>query len=218
MFEGLFQPMHLLVIFGIALLVFGPKKLPELGKGIGEGIRGFKSAMKADEEKPVSTATTIASDQGLTKEWIVSFGTEILFMLMLGLVVMGPKRLHSMLGHVARAKAELENAIRGTKSQLAAQLDPAPQESQTDRSHESVVNQWTIRGVPVSEQRTRRSSSPKSKRPALRNESQARSESFVISQPGREYSGSHQVLQGISAWPQWFMSHLVRHEIRQKGI
>ena len=30
--------MHLLVIFGIALLVFGPKKLPELGKGIGEGI------------------------------------------------------------------------------------------------------------------------------------------------------------------------------------
>ena len=46
MFEGLLQPTHLLVIFGIALLVFGPKKLPELGKGIGEGIRGFKSAMK----------------------------------------------------------------------------------------------------------------------------------------------------------------------------
>ena len=45
MFEGLFQPMHLLVIFGIALLVFGPKKLPELGKGVGEGIRGFKAAM-----------------------------------------------------------------------------------------------------------------------------------------------------------------------------
>jgi sec-independent protein translocase protein TatA len=42
MFEGLFQPMHLLIIFGIALLVFGPKKLPELGKGIGDGIRGFK--------------------------------------------------------------------------------------------------------------------------------------------------------------------------------
>ena len=53
MFEGLFQPVHLLVIFGIALLVFGPKKLPELGKGIGEGIRGFKSAMK-EEEKPAN--------------------------------------------------------------------------------------------------------------------------------------------------------------------
>jgi sec-independent protein translocase protein TatA len=52
MFEGLFQPMHLLVIFGIALLVFGPKKLPELGKGIGESIRGFKSAMKEREDPP----------------------------------------------------------------------------------------------------------------------------------------------------------------------
>jgi sec-independent protein translocase protein TatA len=49
MFEGLFQPMHLLIIFGIALLVFGPKKLPELGKGIGDGIRGFKTAMKDPE-------------------------------------------------------------------------------------------------------------------------------------------------------------------------
>jgi sec-independent protein translocase protein TatA len=53
MFEGLFQPMHLLVMLGVALLIFGPKKLPELGKGIGEGIRSFKSAIKANEEKPV---------------------------------------------------------------------------------------------------------------------------------------------------------------------
>jgi sec-independent protein translocase protein TatA len=67
MLEGLFQPMHLLVIFGLALLVFGPKKLPELGKGLGESIRGFKSAMKAEDEKPVSTATTITSDQAITK-------------------------------------------------------------------------------------------------------------------------------------------------------
>jgi sec-independent protein translocase protein TatA len=57
MFEGLFQPMHLLVIFGLALLIFGPKKLPELGKGIGEGIRGFKSAMKPEEEKPATDVT-----------------------------------------------------------------------------------------------------------------------------------------------------------------
>ncbi len=52
MFEGLFQPMHLLVIFGLALLIFGPKKLPELGKGIGEGIRGFKVAMSPAEKAP----------------------------------------------------------------------------------------------------------------------------------------------------------------------
>lgn len=66
MLEGLFQPMHLLVIFGIALLVFGPKKLPELGKGIGEGIRGFKAAMKTEEEKPATITTTPSNDQNVT--------------------------------------------------------------------------------------------------------------------------------------------------------
>lgn len=50
MFEGLFQPMHLLVLLGIALLVFGPKKIPELGKGLGEGIRGFKSALGGKDD------------------------------------------------------------------------------------------------------------------------------------------------------------------------
>jgi len=63
MLEGLFQPMHLLVIFGIALLVFGPKKLPELGKGIGESIRVFKSAMKDDGSPDKSAA---AADPGQT--------------------------------------------------------------------------------------------------------------------------------------------------------
>jgi sec-independent protein translocase protein TatA len=58
MFEGLFQPMHLMIIAGIALLVFGPKKLPELGKGIGEGIRGFKTAMNPAETKPETTSDT----------------------------------------------------------------------------------------------------------------------------------------------------------------
>ena len=65
MFEGLFQPMHLLVIFGIALLVFGPKKLPELGKGIGEGIRGFKSSIKAEEEKTPNPNTISGNDKSL---------------------------------------------------------------------------------------------------------------------------------------------------------
>ena len=46
MFEGLFQPMHLLLILGVAVLVFGPKKLADLGKGLGDGIRGFRSALK----------------------------------------------------------------------------------------------------------------------------------------------------------------------------
>jgi len=66
MFEGLFRPMHLLVILVVAMLVFGPKKLPELGKGLGDGIRSFKDAMKdggsgsttakAEETKPAPDA------------------------------------------------------------------------------------------------------------------------------------------------------------------
>lgn len=51
MFEGLLQPMHLLVILVISLLVFGPKKLPELGKGLGDGIRSFKGAMAQEQEE-----------------------------------------------------------------------------------------------------------------------------------------------------------------------
>jgi sec-independent protein translocase protein TatA len=60
MLEGLFQPMHLLVIFAIALLVFGPKKLPELGKGIGEGIRALKDGMKQDSVEHASSPTVEA--------------------------------------------------------------------------------------------------------------------------------------------------------------
>ena len=68
MFEGLFQPVHLLIIFGIALLVFGPKKLPELGKGIGEGVRGFKSAIRSDEAKPSSAESGIPDVTSSAKE------------------------------------------------------------------------------------------------------------------------------------------------------
>jgi sec-independent protein translocase protein TatA len=47
--EGLFQPFHILLIVAIVLLLFGPAKFAGLGKGIGEGIRNFKSAMKEGE-------------------------------------------------------------------------------------------------------------------------------------------------------------------------
>jgi sec-independent protein translocase protein TatA len=58
MFEGLLQPMHLMVIAGLALLILGPKKLPELGKGLGESIRGFKAAMSSGEKSDRSSAGT----------------------------------------------------------------------------------------------------------------------------------------------------------------
>jgi TatA/E family protein of Tat protein translocase len=54
MFEGLLQPMHLIVILVAGLFLFGPKKLPELGRGLGEGIRGFKNALN-NIQKPNSS-------------------------------------------------------------------------------------------------------------------------------------------------------------------
>ena len=50
MFEGIMQPMHLVLILLIALIFFGPSKLAGLGKGLGDGIRQFKDALK--EEAP----------------------------------------------------------------------------------------------------------------------------------------------------------------------
>jgi sec-independent protein translocase protein TatA len=57
MFEGLFQPLHLLVIFAIALFVFGPRKLPELGKGIGDGIRALKEGLREVQANSVAKPT-----------------------------------------------------------------------------------------------------------------------------------------------------------------
>ncbi len=50
MFEGLFQPMHLLIILAIVLIVFGPGKLPALGEGLGKSIQSFKKAMREGQE------------------------------------------------------------------------------------------------------------------------------------------------------------------------
>jgi sec-independent protein translocase protein TatA len=49
MFEGLFQPMHLILILIIVLIIFGPGKLPELGEGLGKSIKAFKKAMNEDK-------------------------------------------------------------------------------------------------------------------------------------------------------------------------
>lgn len=48
--EGLLSPTHLIFILLIVLIIFGPGKLPELGKGLGKGIREFREAMKGGME------------------------------------------------------------------------------------------------------------------------------------------------------------------------
>ena len=71
----------------------------------------------------------------------MGLGTEILFILVLGLLILGPRRLHTLIGHAARAKAQFEEASRGLKSQLEAELDATHQERETDTSHELVGDQ-----------------------------------------------------------------------------
>jgi Sec-independent protein translocase protein TatA len=87
----------------------------------------------------------------------VGFGMEILFVLILGLLVLGPKRLHTLLGQVVRAKTELENATRGLKSQHAAELDAAPEAGKADCSHVLVGDRdlrSTFESVPESREPT----------------------------------------------------------------
>jgi Sec-independent protein translocase protein TatA len=70
----------------------------------------------------------------------MGFGTEILIVLLLGFLILGPKQMHAMLGHVARAKAELENAKGGIRSLLSAGLDAAPRNVE-NRSIESLQDE-----------------------------------------------------------------------------
>jgi sec-independent protein translocase protein TatA len=63
MFEGLFQPMHLIIILIIVLIIFGPGKLPELGGSIGKAIRGFKKAMNEPEKPEDETKKIENKDQ-----------------------------------------------------------------------------------------------------------------------------------------------------------
>ena len=49
MFEGALQPVHWIVVAAIALIFFGPQRLPELGKSLGQAIRGFKASMRDAE-------------------------------------------------------------------------------------------------------------------------------------------------------------------------
>lgn len=60
--DGLFEPTHLIFILIIALIIFGPGKLPELGRGLGKSIREFKEAIHGVNEEPAN-----ASDQKLLK-------------------------------------------------------------------------------------------------------------------------------------------------------
>ncbi|HEY1517529.1 MAG TPA: twin-arginine translocase TatA/TatE family subunit [Solirubrobacteraceae bacterium] len=67
-FDNILQPTHLLLVLVVALLVLGPKRLPEAGRALGKGLRDFKSAVSGDEHQPpheelVSQASSVEAAQ-----------------------------------------------------------------------------------------------------------------------------------------------------------
>jgi sec-independent protein translocase protein TatA len=62
-FQGLLQPMHLIVILIIVLIIFGPGKIGDMGSSIGKAIRGFKKAMEEPEQKSEDRATKKPEDK-----------------------------------------------------------------------------------------------------------------------------------------------------------
>jgi sec-independent protein translocase protein TatA len=61
---GLDNPLHIAFLLVILLLVFGAKRLPEIGRSLGEGMRGFKSSIEGTARTPGLTTTTATSVQG----------------------------------------------------------------------------------------------------------------------------------------------------------
>jgi sec-independent protein translocase protein TatA len=49
---GLENPLHIAIVLVVVLMVFGAKRLPEMGKGLGEGMRGFKQAISGESPEP----------------------------------------------------------------------------------------------------------------------------------------------------------------------
>jgi sec-independent protein translocase protein TatA len=63
MLDNLFTPTHLIIVLVIALLIFGPRKLPELGKGLGEGLRGFKDGIKGGGNNEAAKSEPVAKTE-----------------------------------------------------------------------------------------------------------------------------------------------------------
>ncbi len=68
MFEGLFQPIHMIVILAIALLFFGPGRLADLGSGLGKGIREFKKALKDQDGEKEAVQVKLVKKETVSPE------------------------------------------------------------------------------------------------------------------------------------------------------
>jgi sec-independent protein translocase protein TatA len=54
MFTGILQPTHLLILLAVALIFLGPKRLPDAGRALGQGLREFKASIGGDAQPPLA--------------------------------------------------------------------------------------------------------------------------------------------------------------------
>jgi sec-independent protein translocase protein TatA len=63
MFTGLLQPTHLIILLAVALIFLGPKRLPDAGRALGQGLREFKASIGHEEQLPLPEAVPAAHEE-----------------------------------------------------------------------------------------------------------------------------------------------------------
>jgi sec-independent protein translocase protein TatA len=63
MFTGIMQPTHLIILLAVALIFLGPKRLPDAGRALGQGLREFKDSMGHDARPPLPEEVATADDE-----------------------------------------------------------------------------------------------------------------------------------------------------------
>lgn len=72
---GSFSIGHWLVILAVVVLLFGAKKIPELAKGVGQGIKDFKKAIKDDKENEAAAAASVDKVESKTETVVTPSAT-----------------------------------------------------------------------------------------------------------------------------------------------
>jgi sec-independent protein translocase protein TatA len=62
MFTGLLQPTHMIILLAVALIFLGPKRLPDAGRALGQGLREFKDSLGHDPRPPLPESEPAASE------------------------------------------------------------------------------------------------------------------------------------------------------------
>ena len=69
------SPVQIIIVLAIALLIFGPKRLPGMGRDLGRGIRDFKAGITGEDDRPVAAAVHTAEPQPTAEQLIAEAAT-----------------------------------------------------------------------------------------------------------------------------------------------